>query len=233
LPEGLVPPPLDGWKVELVLRTTFHPTTTPPNGVPMIVIVDYGMGNLRSVQKAVERVGGEAKIVQTPRELAGGQKIIVPGVGAFRDAIERIRAQGLDEPLVKAIRAARPSWASAWAATAVRGVVRRRRDKGLGVFGGQVRRFQFENLPPHSRLPVPHIGWNQLRWDRPARAWPACPATCMRTLCTATTWSRRMGHRVHDNRIRLSVRVLDLEGQRLCLPVPPGKEPGCGAEDPA
>ena len=74
----------------------------------MIAVVDYGMGNLRSVQKALQRVGADARITHAPEDLASADKIVVPGVGAFRDAIERIRTAGLEQPIREAITGGKP-----------------------------------------------------------------------------------------------------------------------------
>src|SRR5688500_17732614 len=70
----------------------------------MITIVDYGMGNLRSVQKACEKVGAEARIAADPAAIAAADKLILPGVGAFRDAIHELRRLHLVEPIVEHIR---------------------------------------------------------------------------------------------------------------------------------
>jgi len=134
----------------------------------MIAIVDYGMGNLRSVQKAVQRVGGDAQIVQTPAELARGQKIVLPGVGAFRDAVARLREQNLDEPILRAAREGTPLLGICLGLQMLFDVSYEDGEHlGLGLFPGKVVRFQF---PPGAtgRAPrVPHMGWNQIRWDRP------------------------------------------------------------------
>src|SRR2546425_12490656 len=73
-----------------------------------IVIVDYGMGNLRSVQKALEKLGFAADISSDANRLAEADKLILPGVGAFRDAIARLREAGLVAPIVDHVRAGRP-----------------------------------------------------------------------------------------------------------------------------
>ena len=74
----------------------------------MIVIVDYGMGNLRSVQKGLERVGAAAEISRDPDKLARADKIVLPGVGAFRDAMSELQRCELVEPLLEAIRGNKP-----------------------------------------------------------------------------------------------------------------------------
>src|SRR5579884_3255936 len=73
-----------------------------------IVIVDYGMANLRSVQKAFEKLGFAAEISGDPNRVAKAGKVVLPGVGAFRDAIARLREAGLDAPLVEHIRGGKP-----------------------------------------------------------------------------------------------------------------------------
>src|SRR5262245_20502132 len=73
-----------------------------------IVIVDYGMANLRSVQKAFERVGAKAEITSEVRIVAAADKLVLPGVGAFQDAIARLRESGLAEPIVGHINKGRP-----------------------------------------------------------------------------------------------------------------------------
>src|SRR5262249_20449199 len=73
-----------------------------------IQIVDYGMANLRSVQKAFEKVGHPADITSDPNRVAEAGKLVLPGVGAFRDAIARLRESGLDAPISAHIRAGKP-----------------------------------------------------------------------------------------------------------------------------
>src|SRR5437762_13282901 len=73
-----------------------------------IIIVDYGMANLRSVQKAFEKFGAAAEISGDPSRLAEADKLVLPGVGAFRDAIARLREAKLDEPISEHIRRGKP-----------------------------------------------------------------------------------------------------------------------------
>src|SRR5262245_48684874 len=72
------------------------------------IIVDYDMGNLRSVQKALEHVGGAAEISSDPNDVATAGKLILPGVGAFQDAIAHLRETGLVEPILTHIGAGKP-----------------------------------------------------------------------------------------------------------------------------
>ncbi|QDT38103.1 imidazole glycerol phosphate synthase subunit HisH [Stratiformator vulcanicus] len=124
----------------------------------MISIVDYGMGNLRSVQKACEKVGAEARICSDPAELAGADKMILPGVGAFRDAIAALREQKLDRPVLDQIEADRPLLGICLGLQLL--FDRSYEDgeyEGLGVIPGEVVRFQ--DVPGK----VPHMGWNTLQ----------------------------------------------------------------------
>lgn len=123
----------------------------------MIAIIDYGMGNLRSVQKAVERVGFSALLVERPEDLEGAQKIILPGVGAFKDAMQGLNERGLVEPLLRHIKEAKPYLGICLGLQLLfsqgmeDGV-----HKGLDIIPGKVVRF------PQDHLKIPHIGWNQV-----------------------------------------------------------------------
>jgi glutamine amidotransferase len=129
-----------------------------------LVIVDYGMGNLRSVQKAFERFGHAAVISGDPDVVGSAARVVLPGVGAFRDAIARLRQSGLAAPILDHLRADRPFFGIClgmqllFAASHEDG-----RHEGLGFFEGEVVRF-----PRTPGLKVPHMGWNELRVVRKA-----------------------------------------------------------------
>lgn len=130
----------------------------------MIAIVDYGMGNLRSVQKGFERAGFSALISRDPNVLAQAEKIVLPGVGAFADAMAELRRCELVEPLLEAIEQNKPflgiclglqllfEESAEGAEPGAPG------PRGLGVLPGKVVRF---DLPRPWK--VPHMGWNQVR----------------------------------------------------------------------
>jgi imidazole glycerol-phosphate synthase subunit HisH len=126
----------------------------------MIAIMDYGIGNLRSVQKALEKVGAEARLVTTPEGLAGAQALVLPGVGAFGDCAAHFRAAGFAEPLLEAVRAGVPLLGICvglqllFDESEEMGL-----HQGLGLLPGRVRRFAGD-------LKVPQIGWNQIAWQR-------------------------------------------------------------------
>ncbi|NDC64641.1 MAG: imidazole glycerol phosphate synthase subunit HisH [Planctomycetia bacterium] len=127
----------------------------------MVTIVDYGSGNLRSVQKAFERLGAPARITDDPMIVAESDRLVLPGVGAFGDAMRELGRRGLVEPIVAHIRADRPFFGicmgmqllfeAGWEGG---------RHAGLGILPGDVRRF---DLP--AGLKVPHMGWNTVTWS--------------------------------------------------------------------
>ncbi len=124
-----------------------------------ILIVDYGMANLRSVQKAFEKVGHAADVSADPDRIAAAAKVVLPGVGAFRDAIARLRETGLVEPLQSHIEADKPFLGICLGLQLL--FDRGHEDglhAGLGLLSGDVVRFG--DVPG---LKVPHMGWNQLR----------------------------------------------------------------------
>ncbi len=126
----------------------------------MIAIVDYGMGNLRSVQKAFERVGARAVIANRPEDIDCAERVVLPGVGAFGDAMHNLKTAALIAPIAKAIAEGRPFLGIClglqlmFADSEEMGCHR-----GLNVLPGTVRRF-----PEGQR--VPQIGWNEVRMQR-------------------------------------------------------------------
>ena len=129
-----------------------------------IAILDYGMGNLRSVEKALEHVGAEASITADPGEVRAADGVILPGVGAFPRAMERVRERGLDE-LVEERRAAGVPILGIClglqllfdSTTELGGA------EGLGLIAGPVSALDAKGLK------VPHIGWSPVRWERESR----------------------------------------------------------------
>jgi glutamine amidotransferase len=131
---------------------------------PVIAIIDYGMGNLRSVQKGFEKVGHKAVVTDDPAQVAGAAKVVVPGVGAFEDAIAELRRRGLVEPVLAAIQSGKPFLGICLGLQLLFEVSHENgRHEGLGVLKGEVVRFE---LPPE--YSVPHMGWNQLAIRRRA-----------------------------------------------------------------
>jgi len=130
----------------------------------MIAIVDYQMGNLRSVQKGFEKVGFEAEIVSDPERLLKADKVVLPGVGAFRDAIGELRRRELVEPLREIIRSGKPFLGICLGLQLLFDVSFEDGEyEGLKILPGKVVRFQ---LP--ETFKVPHMGWNQVEVRRRA-----------------------------------------------------------------
>ncbi|MHC4981826.1 MAG: imidazole glycerol phosphate synthase subunit HisH [Planctomycetota bacterium] len=130
----------------------------------MIGIIDYGMGNLRSVQKAFERVGGNAMLVSTEAGLASAEKIVLPGVAAFGDAMEQLRIQRLVDPLLKAIENGTPYLGFCLGLQLLFDVsYEDGRHAGLGILPDKIVRFEFPTNVTCERLAVPHMGWNSIR----------------------------------------------------------------------
>ena len=129
----------------------------------MIAIIDYGMGNLRSVQKAIEAVGHEATVVSDPEAVRRASRVILPGVGAFADAIDHLRTTGLGEAFVEAVRAGKPCLGVCLGLQLLFDASEEDGEHaGLGLIPGRVVRFR--SAPG---LKVPHMGWNTLRVRRP------------------------------------------------------------------
>jgi glutamine amidotransferase len=126
-----------------------------------IAVVDYGVGNLRNVYKALEAAGAPARIVTEPGELAGAAGIVLPGVGAFGDAAANLRRAGFEALLLDAIAAGIPLLGICVGMQLLFDESEEHgRHPGLGLLPGRVRRFEGER-------PVPHMGWNRLRALRP------------------------------------------------------------------
>lgn len=124
----------------------------------MIGIVDYGMGNLRSVQKACEKIGVAARICTRPDDLGDCTHMILPGVGAFRDAIDELRRQQFVEPIKAHIAADKPFLGVCLGLQMLFDVSYEDGTwDGLGVLAGKVVRFA--DVPG---LKVPHMGWNRV-----------------------------------------------------------------------
>jgi glutamine amidotransferase len=124
----------------------------------MIQIVDYGMGNLRSVQKAFERLSVPAEICTRPEKLTNCEKLVLPGVGAFRDAIAELHRQEFIEPIKTHVAAGKPFLGICLGLQLLFDVSYEDGTwEGLGVLPGEVVRF-----PEVAELKVPHMGWNRV-----------------------------------------------------------------------
>ncbi len=149
----------------------------------MIVIVDYGMGNLKSVQKAFQKVGQETLITSEPDEVLRASKLVLPGVGAFGNCIANLKERHLIDPIYRFIEMGKPflgiclglqlllteseeggiypvgSNPSPLGSDAPPLAGTSNGVKGLNIIKGRVKRFNFSN----KQLKVPHMGWNQIK----------------------------------------------------------------------
>ena len=135
----------------------------------MIAVVNYGMGNLLSVQKGLECAGFPARVVDAPEDVAAARGVVLPGVGAFADAVRNLRAGGLDRAVLEAVAAGKPllgiclgmqllfEASEEWGLSA-----------GLAVFPGVVKK-----LP--GTLKIPHMGWNSVYLCRALRLTEGIP----------------------------------------------------------
>lgn len=123
----------------------------------MIAIIDYGMGNLRSVEKGFLKVGVEAKVVTDPKAVDDAKAIVLPGVGAFRDCMRNLEQASLIEPIKRAIKKGKPylgiclGLQMLFTESEEFGIY-----KGLDILRGKVVRFRVD-------LKVPHMGWNNVK----------------------------------------------------------------------
>jgi glutamine amidotransferase len=130
----------------------------------MIALLDYGSGNLRSVHKALLKVGAEARIVQAPDQIDGARAMVLPGVGAFDDCINALRKQELLEAARNFIQSGKPflGICVGYQALFEKSEEFNSCAAGLGVFRGSVIRFSEKH-----GLKIPQIGWNRLEITRP------------------------------------------------------------------
>ena len=133
----------------------------------MIGIIDYGMGNLHSVRKAFELIDAPVEIITEPEQIRSAQKLVLPGVGAFRDAMATLREKNLVEPIREAVDSGK------WFLGICLGLqllfeksYEDGEHQGLGIIKGKVVKFDFSGFDNEKELKIPHMGWNSLSWDR-------------------------------------------------------------------
>ncbi len=124
----------------------------------MIAIIDYGMGNLRSVQKGFERVGCDAEVTRETGKISAARGVVLPGVGAFSACMENLSRFGLIEPIRQIVRQKKPFLGICLGFQLLFGESEEfGRQEGLQLFGGKVVGFH-----PNNGLKVPHMGWNRI-----------------------------------------------------------------------
>ena len=142
----------------------------------MIVIVDYGMGNLGSILNMLKKIGSEAKISSDSTEIAAGDKLILPGVGAFDTAMRNLKESGLREVLDEQVLAKKvPTLGVCLVMQLLTEGSEEGSLPGLGWIAGTTKKFRFASEGPQAALKVPHMGWNTLlprRADAPGEPTP-------------------------------------------------------------
>ncbi len=133
--------------------------------MPQLGVIDYGMGNLRSVLNALDEVGREAALLSAPEQVSAYDKIIIPGVGAFSEAMSNLRQSGMDEALAHHVAAGKLLLGICLGMQLIcRKSHENGEHQGLGWIDAEVRHF-----PPSEGLKVPHMGWNaiDINYDKP------------------------------------------------------------------
>jgi imidazole glycerol phosphate synthase glutamine amidotransferase subunit len=166
----------------------------------MIVIIDYGMGNLKSVSKAFLKLGEDVKVSSLPEDVDNADAIVLPGVGAFGDCMRNLSLKGLIEPVIRAIEKGKPYLGICLGLQILFNESEEfGLTKGLGIIPGRVKRFSFQNR----ELKIPHMGWSPF------------------LLCSA----RRHISSSIRNRIWRKVCIVYMEGQYNGNAIPSRKKP--------
>lgn len=127
----------------------------------MIAIVDYGMGNLRSAQKGLEKAGSDAIITDDAAVIDRADSVVLPGVGAFKDCYDGLKQRGLVKPVIEAARSGKPFLGICVGLQLLfESSEEGEGSEGLGIFRGRVIRFDEASK---TGLKVPHMGWNELK----------------------------------------------------------------------
>jgi len=125
-----------------------------------IAVIDYGLGNLRSVSKALECAGAKVKVTNKPDDITSASAIVLPGVGAFKVAMDNLKKLGLVDPLIKTIKEGKPFLGIClglqvlFSESAEHGT-----SQGLGLIKGEVKKFS-------SDVKIPHMGWNAVKLSK-------------------------------------------------------------------
>jgi len=133
----------------------------------MIVIIDYGMGNLRSVEKALVKLGHQAIVTRDKNAIKSASGVVLPGVGAFDAAISELRASNLEGTIIEEIAMGKPFLGICLGLQLLFNESEEGSLKGFGLLPGKVKKFDFKP-PLSSRLKVPQMGWNSIKIKKPA-----------------------------------------------------------------
>lgn len=127
-----------------------------------VTLIDFGMGNLRNVARALERAGAAPQVTSDPNRVRGADRVVLPGVGSLGDCMDALRRLGIDEALRERVRAGRPYLGLCLGLQVLFEKGEEGDTSGLGLIPGRIERFDTAG-----GLPVPHMGWNSIRIERP------------------------------------------------------------------
>src|SRR3972149_4135385 len=136
----------------------------------MIAVIDYDMGNLRSVEKALKHVGADPVVTRNPRKILDASAVVLPGVGAFKECMRNLENYGLIEPLLRSISSGKPFLGICLGLQLL--FEEGEEDgpsKGLGVIKGKVLRFPKGMTSEGRELKIPHMGWNNVKKEKESR----------------------------------------------------------------
>ncbi|MBE9028394.1 imidazole glycerol phosphate synthase subunit HisH [filamentous cyanobacterium LEGE 11480] len=143
--------------------------------MPTIAVIDYDMGNLHSVCKGLEKVGGMPQVTDVAADIENADAVLLPGVGSFDPAMEHLRSRQLEAPIRAAIDSGKPFLGICLGLQILFEGSAEGEAAGLGIFPGRVERFQVE-----PQLTIPHMGWNQLQLTQPqCSLWQDLPSDWM------------------------------------------------------
>ncbi|MBE5881304.1 MAG: imidazole glycerol phosphate synthase subunit HisH [Lachnospiraceae bacterium] len=137
----------------------------------MIAIIDYDAGNIKSVEKAISALGEKAVLTRKPEEILAAEKVILPGVGSFGDAMEKLHGYGLVEVIKKVVENKTPFLGICLGLQ----LLFERSDESDGVAGLGILEGEIVRIPDAPELKIPHIGWNSLKFPREGRLFRGLP----------------------------------------------------------
>lgn len=131
----------------------------------MIAIIDYGAGNLHSVKNALDFLGADSRVTKNPDEILSADKVILPGVGSFGDAMDNLRASGLENTVIAAANSGKPFFGICLGEHLLFEASEESPDvRGLGILKGKVVK-----IPKTGSLKIPHMGWNSLTFPKESK----------------------------------------------------------------
>lgn len=131
----------------------------------MIAMIDYDAGNIKSVEKALQKLGADVVITNDPEVILGADKVILPGVGAFGDAMANLRKYGLDDVIRKVVAKGTPFFGICLGLQ----LLFERSDETPGVEGLGILKGEILRIPENGDLKIPHMGWNSLHLQNEGR----------------------------------------------------------------